>query len=75
MVISSSSPIGTRLHNSTETYAVLDRVEQVIGGPQLTSTLSVTLPIPSVGEQNHTVICLNSDLGTQQSVTFQVAGT
>ena len=74
--ISSSSPIGTPLHDSgnTSTYTVLDGAEQVNGGLQLTSMLTVVI-LPSLREQNHTVTCLNRDLGTQQSVTFQIAGT
>ena len=76
MEISSSLQIGTPLHDSrnTETYAVLERAEQVNGGLQLTSMLTVVI-LPSLREQNHTVTCLNRDLGTQQSMTFQISGT
>ena len=52
---------------------MLDGAEQVNGGLQLTSTLTIVI-LPSLGEQNHTVTCLNRDLGTQQSVTFQIEG-
>ena len=76
MEILSNSPIGTPLHDSrnTDTYAVMDGAEQVNGGLQLTSTLTIII-LPSLREQNHTVTCLNKDVGTQQSVTFQIAGT
>ena len=76
MEILSSSPIGTPLHYSrnTDTYVVMDRAEQVKEGLQLTSVLTIVI-LPSLREQNHTVTCLNRDLGTQQSVTFQIAGT
>ena len=76
MEILRTSPIGTPLHDSrnTDTYVVMDGVEQVNGGFQLTSMLTIVI-IPSLREQNHTVTCLNRALGTQQSVTFQVAGT
>ena len=76
MEISSSLQIGTPLHDSRniETYAVLERAEQVNGGLQLTSMLTVVI-LPSLREQNHTVTCLNRDLGTQQSMTFQISGT
>ena len=75
MEISVSSPIGRplRVSGNTDTYAVMDRAEKVNGSFQLTSTLAIVI-VPSLGEQNHTVTCLNRDLGTQQSVTFHIAG-
>ena len=52
MDISSSSPIGTPLHDSRniDMYAVLDGTEQVNGGFQLTSTLTIII-LPSLREQ------------------------
>ena len=76
MVVTSSSPIGTPLKASgnTDTYAVLDRRElNMNGAVQLTSSLYILIS-PSIREQNHTITCLNSDLGTQQSMTFRMAG-
>ena len=75
MEISSNSPIGRPLRASgnTDTFAVMDRAEQMNGGLQLTSTLTIII-LPSIRKQNHTVTCLNSDLGTRQSITFDMAG-
>ena len=75
MEITSSSPIRTPLQSSgnTDTYAMLESLESVNGGLQLTSLLNIVIS-PSLREQNHTITCLNVDLGTQQSITFQMAG-
>ena len=76
MVVTSSSPIGTPLKASgnTDTYAVLDRRGLNMNGAiQLTSSLYIVISL-SIMEQNHTITCLNGDLGTQQSVMFRMAG-
>ena len=76
IVVTSSSPIGIPLKasgNYTDTYAVLDNEGQVNGGLQLTSSLYIVISL-SIMERNHTITCLNGDLGTQQSVTFRMAG-
>ena len=75
MEITSSTPIGTplRISGNTDTYAMLESLESVKGGLQLTSLLNIVIS-PSLRERNHTITCLNIDLGTQQNTTFQMAG-
>ena len=76
MQITSSMPIGMPLQASgdMDTYAVLDSREELEnGGLQLTTSLNIMIS-SSLRERNHTVTCLNIDLGTQQSITFQMAG-
>ena len=73
--IASNSPLSTPVQDSgnRETYAVLESVMNVNGRHQLTSSLNIMVT-PNSTDQNHTITCVNNDLGTQQSVTFQVAG-
>lgn len=76
MQITSSTSVGVPLEASRDmdTYAVLDsRVELENGWLQLTTSLNIIIS-SSLRERNHTVTCLNIDLGTQQSITFQMAG-
>ena len=70
-----NSPVSTPLHASrnTDSYVILESVAFVNGTLQLTSSLNIVVS-SSIREQNHTVACLNNDLGTLQSITFQVAG-
>ena len=56
-----------------DTYAVLESVGLESDGLQLTSSLNIVVS-PSIAYRNHTVKCLNVDLGTQQSISIQIAG-
>ena len=71
--ITSNSPVGIpqQASGNVNTSAKLDRVDSE--NRTLQSSLHIIIP-ESVGEQNHTIICVNVDLGTQQSITFQTAG-
>ena len=75
MQITTNSPIGTPLASGNGgTYAVLESIIGLEnGGLQLVSSLNIVIS-PNIREQNHTVTCLNVDLGTQQSITFRMAG-
>ena len=73
--VASNSPMSTPMQDSgnRETYVVLESVMDVNGRHQLTSSLNITVT-PNSTDRNHTITCVNADLGTQQSMTFQVAG-
>ena len=79
LYLTSESSVGTPLRASgnptTFTTLIDTTIVQENGRLQLTSSLNITIS-HSILEQNHTVTCLNVDLGTEKSihVTFQIAG-
>ena len=72
--VASNSPMNTPMEDSGNrgTYAVLESVMDINGRHQLISSLNITVTSNRAG-RNHTITCVNNDLGTQQSMTFQVA--
>ncbi len=75
--IVSNSPMSTpdpmQDSGNSKTYAVLENVTLVNGRLQLTSSLN-NMVTPNSTDRNHTITCVNIDLGTQQSMSFQVEG-
>lgn len=56
-----------------DVVAWLTNVSQVNGVSQITSSLNITI-LPSITMRNHSVECINSDVGTRSTVTFHYAG-
>jgi hypothetical protein len=63
-------------HKSQQNPGVVARLtntSQVNGVPQITSSLNITI-LPSIIMRNHSVQCINTDIGTMSTITFHHAG-
>lgn len=56
-----------------DVVAWLTNISQVNGVLQITSSLNITI-LPSIIMRNHSMECINSDVGTRSTVTFHYAG-
>ena len=67
------SPINIREESPGINFAMLMNTSRETGRIQLTSMLSITV-LESIKDQSHSVTCLNVDIQTTTTVSFQLAG-